>query len=187
MVGARSTLEMLVDDSIDGRPGPGQATVTGCGVDQSVSVDLRHQVMDGTSKLRAMPQADGETRCSSTPAKEAGMGGRHAVHPGDMIRMLYTAESGGRGDLRGRRRGHARYSATSDMPDVLNASVSGTMVTVTAMSAGNHHHRSREHGGDRGRRVSRQTDPSEASIDLPGDGGPRGVSASCCPGPRART
>ena len=29
------------------------------------------------------------------------------------------------------------YSATSDMPDVLNASASGTMLTLTPMSAGN--------------------------------------------------
>ena len=103
--------------------GMAMITVTAVGVEQSVSVDFNVEVMAQAS-VRAMPQS-----AVDQVFMDAGAGSLQAGGDAVMVdmSMLYEVADGVT----------PSYSATSDMPDVLNASASGTMLTLTPMSAGN--------------------------------------------------
>ena len=107
-------------------PGMAMITVTAVGIDrpgQGVSVDFNVEVM-GQASVRAMPQAT-----VNKVFMDAGAG--LLVAGGDAVMvdmsMLYEVADGVT----------PTYTATSDMPDVLMAGASGTMLTLTPMSAGN--------------------------------------------------
>ena len=106
--------------------GMAMITVTAVDIDrpgQGVSVDFNVEVMAQAS-VRAMPQS-----AVDLVFMDAGAGSLQAGGDAVMVdmSMLYEVADGVT----------PSYSATSDMPEVLSASASGTMLTLTPMSAGN--------------------------------------------------
>ena len=123
MVGATINDSTMMVELDPMAAGMAMITVTAVGVEQSVSVDFNVEVMAQAS-VRAMPQA-----AVDLVFMDAGAGSLMAGGDAVMVdmSMLYEVADGVT----------PSYTATSDMPDVLNASASGTMLTLTPMSAGN--------------------------------------------------
>ena len=106
-------MAMITVTAVDIADGPGQG----------VSVNFNVEVMAGQA-VRAMPQSAVDMVFMDAGAGSLMVGGDAVMV--DMS-MLYEVAGGVT----------PTYTATSDMPDVLNASASGTMLTLTPMSAGN--------------------------------------------------
>ena len=123
MVGATINDSTMMVELDPMAAGMAMITVTAVGDEQSVSVDFNVEVMAQAS-VRAMPQA-----AVDLVFMDAGAGSLQAGGDAVMVdmSMLYEVADGVT----------PSYSATSDMPDVLSASASGTMLTLTPMSAGN--------------------------------------------------
>ena len=126
MVGATVNDSTMMVELEPMAAGMAMITVTAVGIDrpgQGVSVDFNVEVM-GQASVRAMPQATVDKVFMDAGAGSL-MAGGDAVMV-DMS-MLYEVADGVT----------PTYTATSDMPDVLKAGASGTMLTLTPMSAGN--------------------------------------------------
>ena len=123
MVGATINDSTMMVELDPMAAGMAMITVTAVGDEQSVSVDFNVEVMAQES-VRAMSQA-----AVDLVFMDAGAGSLQAGGDAVMVdmSMLYEVADGVT----------PSYSATSDMPDVLSASASGTMLTLTPMSAGN--------------------------------------------------
>ena len=129
MVGATINDSTMMVELDPMAAGMAMITVTAVGVEQSVSVDFNVEVMAQES-VRAMSQA-----AVDLVFMDAGAGSLQAGGDAVMVdmSMLYEVADGVT----------PSYSATSDMPDVLSASASGTMLTPHA-DVGRERH---DHGG----------------------------------------
>ena len=126
MVGASVNDSTMMVELEPMAAGMAMITVTAVGVDrpgQGVSVDFNVEVM-GQASVRAMPQATVDKVFMDAGADMLVAGGDYIMV--DMS-MLYEVADGV----------EPTYTAMSDMPDVLKASASGTMLTLTPMSDGN--------------------------------------------------
>ena len=125
MVGAEINDSTMMVELDPMAAGMAMITVTAVDVDQpgqGVSVDFNVEVMAQAS-VRGMPQS-----AVDQVFMDAGAGSLMAGGDAVMVdmSMLYEVADGVT----------PTYTATSDMPDVLKASASGTMLTLTPMSAG---------------------------------------------------
>ena len=126
MVGAEVNDSTMMVELEPMAAGMAMITVTAVDTDpsgQGVSVNFNVAVMAGEA-VRAMPQS-----AVDMVFMDAGAGSLMAGEAAVMVdmSMLYEVADGVT----------PTYTATSDMPDVLEASASGMMLTLTPMSAGN--------------------------------------------------
>ena len=152
-------MEMLVlaaeiDGTENGKYGENTASDSYAGV-STLTIE------DDTAKL-VWAKTDDEVNAAVTAAKTAGVGADDMFTAGEMVKIMGSALFGaGEGVT-------LSYSAKTSDPKVVDYSVSNGEVTVTAMGKGDAMITITAHASmPAGVTINKQTDPGEASIDIP--------------------